>query len=268
METTLSDEQREYVRTIRESGVGLLTVIHDILTLSQLEAGSLEPEESSLDPQQTIETIQDMFSSESDAKGLELVFWIDWNVPPTIRTDGARLRQILVNLVSNAVKFTRRGRVAVTVSVKERAGDVIDLEWTVADTGPGIPADRIGRLFKPFSQIDMSDTREHGGTGLGLAIAARLSERLGGSIRVDSTFGSGSSFIVSIRAKIVPGGDPAAAKASRPQIAGKNIWILASDPLQRKVIRDLVARHGAECLAGHPHRGSRSARIVVRAGHR
>jgi len=244
MDTTLTPEQREYVQTIRESGVGLLTVINDILMLARLEAVPGEIEETTVSVEQAIETALEMFSGDAERKNLQLVSWVEWNVPLAIRTDGTRLRQVLVNLISNAVKFTERGRIAVTAAVKGRAAEHVDLEWTVADTGPGIPAERLDRLFKPFSQVDMSDTRQHGGTGLGLAIAARIAERLGGSIRVESTLGRGSSFIVSMRAKLAETSEP------RPQyaIAGKNIWIIVQDPLQRKVLRDLVTRHGAGCV--------------------
>jgi PAS domain S-box-containing protein len=241
METPLSSEQREYVDTIRTSGVALLSVINDILTLSRLESGPGEPEISSVEPEETIETVLEMFSAEADSKNLDLLRWVDQKVPQLIRTDGTRLRQVLVNLVSNGIKFTERGHVAVAVSLKRRTADAAELEFTVSDTGAGIPADRLDRLFKPFSQADMSSTRKFGGTGLGLAIASRLVELMKGQIRVETTENRGSTFFFTIPV------EPVHTEAARavPALPGKDVWVLEPDVFGRTILHKLFAGQGA-----------------------
>ena len=241
METTLTPEQREYTETIRASGVALLTIINDILTLARLEGGGQDPEISPVHPEETVETVMEMFGAEAESKGLELLVWVDAKVPTVIRTDGTRLRQVLVHLVSNGIKFTDRGHVAVAVSVKRRTTEVTELEFAVSDTGIGIPAERLDRIFKPFSQGDMSSTRRFGGTGLGLAIASKTVELLGGRIRVETVPGRGSTFAFTM---------PVVAAATTttrftPLLTGKEVWALAADPLARTILQKLFAGQGA-----------------------
>jgi signal transduction histidine kinase/DNA-binding response OmpR family regulator len=202
LDTPLTAEQREYVDTIRNSGDALLTIINDILDFSKIEAGRLELDPHPFDLRACIEEALDLVAAPAHAKQLDLSYHLDAAIPAILVADVTRLRQIVVNLLSNAVKFTEAGDVSVHVSLPHPvSGDgPFDVQFTVEDTGIGIPADRRDRLFKAFSQVDASTTRRYGGTGLGLAIARRLVELLGGSIRVESEPGQGSRFIFTIRA--------------------------------------------------------------------
>ena len=188
LDTKLSPQQREYVETIRSSGDGLLTIINDILDFSKIDAGKMEIDRQPFEPQSCIEDAFDLVAAQAEAKGLNLGFDIDPAVPRAIVSDGARVRQVLVNLLSNAVKFTSAGEITVTVGARARpTSPLYDITFMVEDTGIGIPADRLATLFDSFSQVDASTTRKYGGTGLGLAISRRLSELLGGHIRVDTS---------------------------------------------------------------------------------
>uniref|UniRef100_UPI0040491F63 response regulator n=1 Tax=Cephaloticoccus sp. TaxID=1985742 RepID=UPI0040491F63 len=201
METPLNVEQRDFVNTIRTSGEALLTIINDILDFSKIESGKLELEHMPFDLALCIEEAFDLFALQASAKKLELAYHIDAQVPPWIISDVTRLRQIIVNLVNNAVKFTPSGSISVVVTnLGANLEGLQKLEFAVRDTGIGIPADRLDRLFKAFSQVDSSTTRKYGGTGLGLAISQRLSVLMGGNIRVESQTGEGSAFIFSIQA--------------------------------------------------------------------
>ncbi len=208
LETNLGEEQRDYVNTIRTSGEALLTIINDILDFSKIESGRMELEHLPFELNVCLEETLDLFSAEAGAKQLELSYSVEEGVPAWIIGDVTRLRQVLVNLVNNAVKFTPAGRIDLLVRrapvdavMPHRPGQVL-LEFTVRDTGIGIPGDRFDRLFKPFSQIDSSTTRKYGGTGLGLAICHRLCNLMGGSIRAHSaTDGSGSRFIFTMLAE-------------------------------------------------------------------
>ena len=209
LDTKLSPQQREYVETIRSSGDGLLTIINDILDFSKIDAGKMEIDRQPFEPQSCIEDAFDLVAAQAEAKGLNLGFDIDPAVPRAIVSDGARVRQVLVNLLSNAVKFTSAGEITVTVGARARpTSPLYDITFMVEDTGIGIPADRLATLFDSFSQVDASTTRKYGGTGLGLAISRRLSELLGGHIRVDSTLGKGTRVSFAIEATAAPGRGP------------------------------------------------------------
>ncbi len=203
-ETPLSPEQRDFVNTIRTSGESLLTIINDILDFSKIESGKMELEHLPFDLSLCLEETLDLFSVQAAGKHLELAYAIDEDVPAWIVGDITRLRQVLVNLVNNAVKFTPAGGVDISVRRAPinpeqllEPGRIL-VEFEVHDSGIGIPPDRINRLFKPFSQIDSSTTRKYGGTGLGLAICHRLCSLMGGGIRVESAPGQGSSFIFTL----------------------------------------------------------------------
>ncbi len=197
LETDLNPEQRDYVSTIRTSGDALLSIINEILDFSKIEAGKMELDSQPFELTQCIEEVVDIFSAQAATKGIELAYVIDPRTPPCLLGDITRLRQILVNLTNNAVKFTPRGFITLEVTLaadaRPAAGNFL-LDFHVTDTGIGIPPDRFGLLFKPFSQVDSSTTRKYGGTGLGLAICHRLCEMMGGSIEVQSTAGAGSRF--------------------------------------------------------------------------
>ncbi len=195
-QTALDAEQREYCETIHQSSEALLEIINDILDFSKIEAGKLDIEPVPFDLVRTVERTLDIIAPRTAEKGLELIYWIDPALPRQIIGDPTRLRQVLLNLLNNAVKFTEQGEVFLRVSqgaagASEPAGPLI-LHFQVTDTGIGIPADRLDRLFKAFSQVDASTTRRFGGTGLGLAISQRLLELMGGSISVRSDIGKGT----------------------------------------------------------------------------
>lgn len=200
METPLTPEQRDFVNTIHTSGESLLTIINDILDFSKIESGKLELESIPFNLSSCLEDALDLFALQASSKKIEFAYTLAPGVPAWINGDVTRLRQIVVNLVNNAVKFTPGGSIIIEVRPLPQAtsGDALALEFAVRDTGIGIPPDRVNRLFKAFSQVDSSTTRKYGGTGLGLVICQRLSTLMGGTIRVESTVGKGSSFIFSI----------------------------------------------------------------------
>ena len=198
-ETPLTDQQREFTNTISTCGESLLNVINDILDFSKIESGNMELEKEDFNLRLCIEDILDLFGTKAAQTGLDLVYQIDKDVPLQIVGDGLRLRQILINLVGNAMKFTQQGEVFVGVHVKKNLPNTrMELEFEIRDTGIGIPADKLERLFKAFSQVDSSTTRKYGGTGLGLAISEKLVKLMQGEIHVKSEPGQGSSFSFTI----------------------------------------------------------------------
>ena len=204
LETPLSPEQREYVTTARGSGAALLGVINDILDVSKIEAGRLELELAPFRLRDCLDEAIGMLTPKAEAQGLALHCQMADGVPLEIESDAARLRQILVNLLDNAIKFTPRGEVRLEVEAGAEKDGFVELRFAVHDTGIGIPADRLDRLFKPFSQADSSMSRVYGGTGLGLAISQRLAERLGGRMEVESEPGRGSTFAFTILCRPAP----------------------------------------------------------------
>ncbi|WP_421828876.1 two-component regulator propeller domain-containing protein [Larkinella sp.] len=202
-ETELSEEQHEYVDTIHQCGTNLLGVINDILDFSKIESGSLELELQDVDLRHCVEDVLDLFASKAAELELDLVYELDPQVPTQVIGDSLRLRQILINLVGNAIKFTERGEVFVSIGLQRRISDrELELVFQVRDTGIGIPEDKLQRLFKAFSQVDSSMTRRYGGTGLGLAISERLVKLMGGEITVNSQIGLGTTFTFTIQCQI------------------------------------------------------------------
>ncbi|MDQ8197510.1 ATP-binding protein [Pelagicoccus enzymogenes] len=193
-ETALENEQQDYVDTIRASSEALLVVINDILDFSKIESGKLELENIMFDLRDTIEEAIDTLAIQATEKGLDISYVFGNEIPGSLLGDPTRLRQVIVNLIGNAVKFTAKGGVVVRVDPFHVKGDDVILHFQVTDTGIGIPADRIDRLFGSFSQVDASTTRKYGGTGLGLAISKNLAELMGGSMWVESEEGVGSTF--------------------------------------------------------------------------
>ncbi|MGK7901910.1 MAG: DAHL domain-containing protein [Hormoscilla sp.] len=194
--TALNAEQRSFVETIQVSGQGLLTLINDILDLSKLEAGKMLLETVEFDLTKAVDNVVELLADKAQGKGIELIAWIDRDVPRKLQGDPTRLRQILINLAGNAIKFTASGEVVVRISVNSQLPDNnrIDMRFAVKDTGIGIAPEDQKKLFQSFSQVDASTTREYGGTGLGLAICKQLVEMMGGAIGVDSEVGQGSTF--------------------------------------------------------------------------
>lgn len=198
METELKDEQKEYTDIIRKSADALVTVINDILDFTKMESGKMELEETPFELQSGIQEVFNLFSVDAGRKNLELVYFIDEQIPSVIYGDQGRIRQILINLISNAIKFTDHGGIYLVVTPKYVEAERMSLEFTVKDTGIGIQAEKIDKLFKPFSQLDSSMTRKYGGTGLGLAICRTLVQMMGGEIRVESMEEDGATFTFTV----------------------------------------------------------------------
>jgi two-component system sensor histidine kinase/response regulator len=248
--TEMDREQREFAETIHESGRALLTVINDILDFSKIEAGKLELEQLDMELRTTAEDTSRLLAVQAHAKGLELTVSIDPAVPAYVRGDPGRLRQILLNLGGNAVKFTDAGEVSINVTVAERdaeSGTLVRFE--IRDTGIGIPADRQNLLFQPFSQVDASTTRRFGGTGLGLSIVRRLVELMGGTCGVESREGMGSTFWFT--ARFATRGGAMQAPHSLTPVALLNRRILAVDDnaTNRKILLGQLKLCGADATS-------------------
>ncbi|QEC64920.1 response regulator [Mucilaginibacter ginsenosidivorans] len=201
-ETKLNEEQREYTETIINCGDSLMNVINDILDFSKIESGKMDIEEEDFDLRQSIEEIMDMFSQKAAEQHLDLIYQVDFNLPRFVIGDSLRLKQVIINLINNAIKFTSKGEVFIKASLSQAvSNDEIEIAFSVKDTGIGIPEEKLSTLFKPFSQVDSSTTRKYGGTGLGLIISERLVKLMGGNVWVESKLGEGSVFNFTIRAK-------------------------------------------------------------------
>ncbi len=200
--TSLNDEQRGYVTTIRSSGDALLVLINDILDFSKIEAGKLELESREFVLERAMESTVELYRPLAARKGLQLQLQLAPDLPAYVRGDRTRLRQILSNLLGNAIKFTDEGEVLVRVLLRERDEHSVVLGVAVQDTGVGIPAHKVDRLFKAFSQVDSSTTRQYGGSGLGLAISQRLCKAMSGKIGVTSKLGEGSTFRFTVRLEL------------------------------------------------------------------
>jgi signal transduction histidine kinase/CheY-like chemotaxis protein len=244
LDTRLTSEQTEYAEIVRNSSESLLTIINDILDFSKIEAGRLELEVNPFDLRDCIESAFDLVTTVACKKGLELAFTIDDKVPHAVMGDVTRLRQILINLLSNAVKFTDKGEVVLLVAARlvdearTPPADWYELEFCVRDTGIGIPADRMERLFQSFSQVDASTTRKYGGTGLGLTISKRLCEMMEGTMRAESEgAGHGTTFRFTIRAAAVPA-SPKRERllGSQPHLQGKRVLIVDDNATNRRIL--------------------------------
>ncbi|MBI5692435.1 MAG: hypothetical protein HZC55_20320, partial [Verrucomicrobia bacterium] len=256
MEPTLTPEQRDFVNTIRTSGAALLTIINDILDFSKIESGKMELERSPFELTLCVEDALDLFALQASSKHLEIGYVIAPDVPGWIMGDVTRLRQVLVNLVNNAVKFTPRGSVSVEIrrlspppvieGAVEDAAPLV-LEFRVIDTGIGIPPDRVDRLFKAFSQVDSSTTRKYGGTGLGLAICQRLCELMGGDIRAESVPGQGTTLVFTIRTEVAPGGVEPSLPPVPAALGHGHVLCIERHPVTAARLRNLFERWRVEC---------------------
>ncbi|MFO1281088.1 MAG: PAS domain S-box protein [Burkholderiales bacterium] len=239
-ETRLTPEQRSYLEGVRASGDTLLSVISDILDFSKIDSGFMELEVETFDLAACIEDSLDVLAAKAGSVGLELVYRMTPDVPPLIRGDRTRVRQVLVNLVGNAIKFTPSGEIEVDVTVAGADAGGTLLRFAVRDTGMGIAVDKVGQLFRPFMQADSSTTRRFGGTGLGLAICARLVQLMGGEIDVVSEEGRGSTFTFTIRANAVtvPGTVPIAAQP-HPEFRGRRMLVVDDNTASLAMLADL-----------------------------
>src|SRR3954470_15176113 len=247
LQSELTPEQREHASTAARSGEALLTVINDILDFSKIEAGKLELDVHDFDLREAVEDVCEMLAPQAHGKGLELMAWIDDDVPAMVSGDRARLRQVLTNLVANAVKFTERGEVAVRVRLARRDDQQAIIRFDVVDTGIGIPAAVIHRLFESFSQADTSTTRRYGGTGLGLTISRQLVELMGGEIGCESEPGVGSAFHFTATVGQATGGR--AARRTRLPLPGHLRVLVVDDNDTNRAIVETYLRTRVRCEA-------------------
>jgi len=261
LDTELTDEQRDYVEATRNSADSLLTIINDILDLSKIESGKLELEHHPFEIHACLDEALDLLAPQAAEKGIDLACLVDDALPKILVSDIVRLRQILVNLLGNAVKFTSNGEVVVEVKSAGRsarqqpAGQKPDtdfirhpeqwlLHFSVRDTGVGIPLDRQNRLFKSFQQVDASTARHYGGTGLGLAICKRLAELMGGRIWVESDAGKGATFHFTILVNAAAANTPPNWQTPQPQLTGKRLLVIEDNATNRGIISERGAQWG------------------------
>jgi PAS domain S-box-containing protein len=247
LETPLNPMQLDYAQTVRDSAAALLTVINDILDFSKVEAGKLDLEVLDMDMRDTVEDVARLLAIQAHAKGLEVIALIDPSLPDLVRGDAGRLRQVLLNLGGNAVKFTQKGEVSIECKVaqKDDRGTLIRCE--IRDTGMGIPASRVNALFMAFTQVDSSTTRRFGGTGLGLSIVKRLVELMGGEVGVSSEEGVGSTFWFTARLDLAQ--DAAKARPAPPiELRGQRIMIVDDNMTNRKVLMGQLSLCGMEAV--------------------
>jgi two-component system sensor histidine kinase/response regulator len=243
LESEMTEEQREYLETVKLSADSLLHVINEILDFSKIEAGRIELEAEDFDLRDCMESTLKTLALRADEKNLELLCDVASEVPVTVCGDSSRLRQVLTNLVGNAIKFTRHGEVGLKAFVEERDGEVAVLHFVVSDTGVGIPPEKQSLIFESFAQADASTTREFGGSGLGLTISRRLVEMMGGTIWVESEVGHGSHFHFSIRVKAVDTKITNHAMTSLPDIlSGVKVLIVDDNRTNRRILEGLL-RH-------------------------
>ncbi len=258
MATELSGEQRRYAETIRSSGDALLGVINDILDFSKIEADKMELEELDFDLRAMLEDASELLALKAHEKRLEFISRINPAVPTFLRGDPGRLRQILINLGGNAVKFTSRGEVEVEIKLDSEEADRAKIRVEVRDTGIGIPADRLGLLFAPFEQLDASTTRRFGGTGLGLAISKRLAELMGGEIGVESVEGRGSTFWFTAAFGKQPPRERREG-ALRTDLRGVRILVVDDNATNRLILAEQLASWGVR----HQEAAGGAAAIVL-----
>jgi signal transduction histidine kinase/DNA-binding response OmpR family regulator/HPt (histidine-containing phosphotransfer) domain-containing protein len=270
LDTDLNAEQRDYTETVRNSSESLLTIINDILDFSKIEADRLELEHQPFDLRECVEGALELLTARAAEKGLELAYLIAPHTPEMIVGDVTRLRQILVNLLSNAVKFTERGEVVVSLEASmltssDAGNPKYELRFAVRDTGIGIPPDRMDRLFRSFSQVDASTTRRYGGTGLGLVISKRLSEMMGGTMRVESSGlpGQGSTFSFTIQAEAVSRPTRAFLQEAQPDLQGKRLLIVDDNATNRRLLTLQAQSWG---MAYRETASPRDALAWIRAG--
>ena len=256
-ETTLTAEQRGYTETISSCGESLLTVINDILDFSKIESGKMELEKKDFNLRSCIEELLEVFAGKAAHIGLDLMYEIDVKIPPQIIGDSLRLRQVLMNLVGNAIKFTHEGEIFVRVYLKTTEDDQLEIAFEVKDTGIGIPEDKLERLFKAFSQVDSSTTRKYGGTGLGLVICEKLIGLMDGQIWVTSEAGRGTTFHFTI--KTMAGTTPIRTyvNSSMNGLNGKRILVVDDNATNRYILKNqleqwkllpVMASSGGEAL--------------------
>ncbi len=246
-DTALTAEQHEYARAISSNSDQLLSLINDILDFSKIESGRVDVEPLPMDLRGCVEEVIETILPRSGQRSIEMLCDIAANAPAAVLADGGLLRQVLTNLVGNAMKFTEHGEIVVSVQVKEAAmGDSkrVLLEFKVTDTGIGIPAEKVDRLFKPFSQVDSSTTRKYGGTGLGLAISKRLVEAMGGQLGVSSVEGQGSVFFFTLPVELADDIAPTSWRLPEHLVSGRKLLLIDSKPVRSRILQDFAKQFG------------------------
>ncbi|MDQ7823695.1 MAG: histidine kinase N-terminal 7TM domain-containing protein [Candidatus Eremiobacteraeota bacterium] len=268
LESPLSREQREWAEMIHTSGKSLLSVINEVLDFSKIEAGKLEIEESAFDIRSVMEEISDILALKAQEKGLRFLWIAGKEVPPVLSGDRGLLKQVLLNLAGNAMKFTDHGEVCIRTAVESDDGDRLTLRFSVSDTGIGIPRGKLPHLFTPFTQIDTTASRRYSGTGLGLAISREIVEQLGGAIRVESEEGKGSTFFFTVALRKSPEGSPDTPEGIPPGIpvlvadgnsAAREMALSLLDlwkcqPGEAATAEEMIERINASARQGQPFR--------------
>jgi|CXWL01.1.fsa_nt_gi PAS domain S-box-containing protein len=245
LDTPMSEDQRDFARTIRASGETLLEIINDILDYSKADVGKLEIEQRPFDLRRCLEESLDLVTPRALEKGLNLAYLIEDGTPEALIGDPVRVRQILVNLLANAVKFTHQGEVFVWAQSEPVDEETLRVHFSVKDTGIGIAADQLPRLFESFTQVDASTTRKYGGSGLGLAISQRLAGLMGGSVDVQTEPGHGSVFHFTVLAQLAPAGEPAEfLQRDAPALRGKRILVVDDNLTNRRILTKLALLWG------------------------
>ena len=246
LDTNLTDEQRHFAEIVRSSGESLLALLNDILDLSKIEAGKLEMETLDFDLRALLDDFSALFALRAQGKGLEFICDVAPDVPVLLKGDPGRLRQIVSNLVGNAVKFTMEGEIALRVSLVSESASAAELRFSVRDTGIGIPVDKQAGLFEKFTQADASTTRQFGGTGLGLAISKQLAERMGGTIGLVSDAGKGAEFWFTVRLERQPVQERPPAPSAR--VRGARVLIVDDNATSREVLTVLLETWGVRTM--------------------
>jgi PAS domain S-box-containing protein len=244
LETPLDARQADYAQTVRNSGEALLGIIDDILDISKIEAGQLDVEEIDFDVRATVEAVVDLLAGSAQSKGLEVVVAIESAVPDVVTGDPGRVRQVLINLIGNAIKFTKAGEIVVRVTTADFGDTAAVLRFEVSDTGDGMGPDKLALIFEPFVQGDSSTSRQYGGTGLGLAISRQLVEMMGGRLDASSEQGSGSAFWFTITVRADPSEAPCELRTSDADLAGVAALIVDDNATQCGVLSEYLTVWG------------------------
>jgi CheY-like chemotaxis protein len=242
--TNLQPEQREFLLTAQGSAESLLTIINDILDFSKIEAGKLELDEEPFDLRDSLGDALKTLALRAHQKGLELNCQVGPDAPRVLAGDEGRLRQIILNQTGTALKFTERGEVTLSVAIESRQDDAVVLHFAVADTGVGVPSDKLRLIFDPFTQADGSTTRKYGGTGLGLTISSRLVERMGGRIWAESEVGRGSTFHFTARLALSRGTSPSVASLSVGRLCGLTALVVDDTATNRLILEETLRLWG------------------------
>jgi two-component system sensor histidine kinase/response regulator len=265
LDTPLSPEQRDYLKLVYDSGESLLAVINDVLDFAKIEAGHFDLDCAPFDLQESVGDTMKTLAMRAHAKGLELTYHIAPDVPEALIGDRGRLRQVIVNLIANAIKFTHQGEVVLTVRCESRDDEAATLHFAVRDTGIGIPEDRRQTIFEAFQQVDSSTTRQFGGTGLGLAISSKLVELMGGRVWLESELGRGSTFHFTVRLAIAKNGLPAASTQPAICLRGLRVLVVDDNATNRRILVDVLRNWDMEPTAVG---SAAEAMQALRAAHR